>query len=471
MGPNPTAWDCSLPRRDARSRRFVFPVCFNTGSMDRQRAQQLHALLSQIEPELAEPALQPLERLLTRPDAGDALIVALVGASGVGKSQLVNVLAGARVVTAGPLRPTTTEIAIWGDISEDYIPGRRVPGPNRPDRVVLVDTPPTEHYPDTVADLLHRVDAVLFVISPDRYADAITATLLETVRERAIPTRIVLSTADTGADQFDALVRDAEIKYSMVIEAIVTDDAGPLRTVLTEMVHEKEAIIERRDRAAATFAAVRAEEVAETLGAEADAARILMDRADAEFRAVGIDEAQLAAAADLDWDYAAVAISGLAREATDRAIAAWAEGIERDGLELSGEASPSGRLPEIDMHPINAWHQVTSDEGTRAVRRRWLHPRRVREVRDQLWRLAIDFGRRPTKRVRKAVTGQLPDLRIDGRSTFVRAIRDAGTARIEAFKAQLDPLGGVSPGEIKTAAEALAIEASALRGSTVADDE
>ena len=143
------------------SRRFVCSVCFNTWSMDRQRAEQLHALLSDIEPELAEPALQPLERLARTRSVGDALIVAIVGPSGVGKSELINLLASSRVVTAGPLRPTTTEIAVWGDIADTYLPGRRVPGPNRPDRVVLIDTPPAEHYPDTIAGLLHLVDASL----------------------------------------------------------------------------------------------------------------------------------------------------------------------------------------------------------------------------------------------------------------------------------------------------------------------
>jgi hypothetical protein len=53
--------------------------------MDRQRAEQLHALLSEVEPEIAEPALRPLERLLARESAGEALIVAVVGTSGVGK--------------------------------------------------------------------------------------------------------------------------------------------------------------------------------------------------------------------------------------------------------------------------------------------------------------------------------------------------------------------------------------------------
>jgi len=439
--------------------------------MDRHRAEQLHALLSRIKPQLAEPALAPLERLLARPDAGDALIVAVVGASGVGKSEMVNILAGARVVTAGPLRPTTTEIAIWGDIAESYIPGRRVPGPNRPDRVVLIDTPPTEHYPDTVADLLHRVDAVLFVISPERYADAITATLLETVRERGIPTRIVLSIADAGADQLDALVRDAEIKHSMVIEAIVTDDAGPLQTVLAEMAHDKDAIVERRDRAAAAFAALRTVEVADALGVEADAAAILIGRAEAAFGRVGIVEAELAEAADLEWDDAVVVIAESALAATNRAIAAWTSELESSDIEVPAEPIAAVRLPEIDTRPINEWYQATGVAGVSSVRRRWLHPRRSRAVRDQLWRLAIDFGRRPTERVRKAVKGHLPDLRIDGRSALVGAIRDAGTARIEAFKARLDPLGGISPDEIRAAAEALTLDWSGLRGSAVTDDE
>lgn len=438
--------------------------------MDRNGAEQLRSLLIQTDPALAEPALQPLGRLLGRSSAGEALIVAVVGASGVGKSKLVNLLAGARIVTAGPLRPTTTEISVWGDIDSTYLPGRRVPGANRPDRVVLVDMPPAEHYPDTVADVLHLVDAVLFVVSPDRYADAITATLLETVRERGIPTRIVLSAIGATADQLDALVRDAELRYSLVIEAVVADDVDPLRTVLTEMVHEKDAIIALRDSAAAEFCARRAAEVADVLAVEADAARVLIDKADAAFRRVGIDEAELVLAAELDWDDAAVAIAASARAATDRAMEAWVGEIERDGIGVPRAIEGEPRLPEIDPHPINAWHQAITNSGVRAVKRRRLHPRRSKAVRDQLWRLAIDFGRQPTKQVRKALKGRLPDLRIDGRSSFVAAIRDAGTSRIEAFKAHLDPLGGLDPDEIRDAAAVLTRDAGFAGGSVVMGD-
>ena len=424
--------------------------------MDRQRAEQLHSLLSEIEPELAEPVLQPLERLVRRESAGDALIVAVVGTSGVGKSELINLLAGSRVVTAGPLRPTTTEIAVWGDIADTYVPGRRVPGANRPDRVVMIDTPPAEHYPDTIAGLLHLVDAVLFVTSPDRYADAITATLLETVRERGIPTRVVLSMVGPPPSDANRMIRDAEHELGIEIDAVIAQDVGPLRAVLTEMVAVRDAIVARRDRAAALLVAERAEEVVATLGIRAEEAQALVDRADAAFARAGINRLELASAADLEWSDAALEITRLARAATDRAVALWTAGVVGDGIAPDREIDPGRWLPEIDQRPIDDWHQATVDVGRRAIKRRWLHPRRSRAVRDQLWRLSIDFGRRPTKKVRKALRDRIPDLRIERNAAFVEAIRLAGSARIDAFLARLDPLGGVMPEAIRDAATELA---------------
>ena len=424
--------------------------------MDRQRAEQLHSLLSEIEPELAEPVLQPLERLVRRESAGDALIVAVVGTSGVGKSELINLLAGSRVVTAGPLRPTTTEIAVWGDIADTYVPGRRVPGANRPDRVVMIDTPPAEHYPDTIAGLLHLVDAVLFVTSPDRYADAITATLLETVRERGIPTRVVLSMVGPPPSDANRMIRDAEHKLGIEIDAVIAQDVGPLRAVLTEMVAVRDAIVARRDRAAALLVAERAEEVVATLGIRAEEAQALVDRADAAFARAGINRLELASAADLEWSDAALEITRLARAATDRAVALWTAGVVGDGIAPDREIDPGRWLPEIDQRPIDDWHQATVDVGRRAIKRRWLHRRRSRAVRDQLWRLSIDFGRRPTKKVRKALRDRIPDLRIERNAAFVEAIRLAGSARIDAFLARLDPLGGVMPEAIRDAATELA---------------
>ncbi len=423
--------------------------------MDRQAADYLHTLLSEIEPELAASALESLERLVARPGAGDALIVAVVGTSGVGKSRMVNLLAGTRVVTAGPLRPTTTEIAVWGDIDNAYLPGRRVPGPNRPDRLVLIDTPPVEHYPATVASLLYLVDAVIFVISPDRYADAVTAALLDTIREVGVPVRAVFSAPPPSTPDLDLVVRDSEVKLRIPVEAVVTEDIEELRTLLTEMVHAKQQIVAQRDEAAAAISSQRAQDVAEALGERVAAAQAEIDGLNAAFAAAIIDQGQLAAAADLEWDRAAVSIEEIARDATTGAIAQWQAEADLDGLPFPLEGDPTIGLPDIDPEPIATWHQSTIEIGRAAMKRRWLHPRRTRAVRDQLWRLSIDFARSPTKPVRKGLKDQLPDLRTDRSEAFVEAVRRAGQGRIEALKARLDPIDAVTPEELTVAAHAL----------------
>jgi hypothetical protein len=345
---------------------------------------------------------------------------------------------------------------VWGDIADTYLPGRRVPGPNRPDRVVLIDTPPAEHYPDTIAGLLHLVDAVLFVMSPDRYADTTTGALLETVRERGIPVRAVFSVVGPALSDTDRLVRDAEHKLGIEVDAVVAQDVGELREVLTEMVAVRDAIVARRDGAAVALIAERAQEVVATLDSRAQEAQVLLDRADAAFSRAGINRLDLASAADLEWADAALEITRLAREATDRAIAMWTADVIRDGIAPDSEVDPGRWLPEIDPHPIDEWHRVTDDVGRREIKRRWLHPRRAHTVRDQLWRLSIDFGRRPTKKVRKALRDRIPDLRIERNEAFVEAIRLAGSARISAFRARLDPLWGLSVDSIRDAAMALA---------------
>jgi predicted GTPase len=45
--------------------------------------------------------------------AGDAYVVALVGGTGVGKSSLLNALAGEEITAASPRRPTTDHAVAW----------------------------------------------------------------------------------------------------------------------------------------------------------------------------------------------------------------------------------------------------------------------------------------------------------------------------------------------------------------------
>jgi hypothetical protein len=428
--------------------------------MDRQPAKNLHALLCALDPNLAEPALQPLERLVTRSWSGDGLITAIVGTSGVGKSEIVNALAGARVVTVGPLRPTTTEIAIWGDVDTAYLPGARISDPQPPNDLALVDTPAAEHYPDTVAAVLDLVDAVAIVVSPERYADATTATLLVAIRERGIPMGVVLSVGARDPSSFEELAEDARVKLGTPINVMVAEDVGPLRLLLDEMAGDREGLIEQRDRAAAGFCAIQTCEVAGVLEERTIESRIVVGKADEAFARARVDRRQLEATADAAWEVAAPAIAAMTAEATDRAIGELADDVAADEFFSRCVAHAAASLPPIDREPIDDWYRATTDLSLAAIKRRRLHPLRSRAVREEMWRLSVDFDRRPPKRVLKALRDRLPDFRFDRGTALTSAMRDAGAVRIAAFRTDLDPSSRVSAEDLRAAADALATSGS-----------
>jgi len=435
-------------------------VCFNTGLMDSQAAQHLHDLLSALDPSVAAPALRPLERLVARSGSCDGLIAAIVGASGVGKSEIVNALAGARVAAAGPLRPTTTERAIWGDVDPAYLPGKRISDPDPLPGLALVDTPPAEHYSAAVANVLDLADVAIFVTSPERYADAITASLLAAMRERGVPVFIVVSIGPRDPVDLDRLIEDARSKLGTPIDAVVGTDMTPLSSLLDDMVLDRQGLLERRDRAAASLCAIRTREVADVLQEHVIESRAVVATADEAFARARLDRRRLAATADEEWDVAAASISTMAFEATDTAIDETAANVAGNATfsRLVAEASVS--LPSIDAGPIDAWHQSTTDVALASIKRRWMHPRRSRSVRDEMWRLSVDFDRRPSNRIRKALSGGLHDLRFDGGMALTAALRDAGTARIAAFRSDLDPSNRVSPEDLRTAADAIVPDGS-----------
>jgi hypothetical protein len=429
--------------------------------MDLQAARHLQSLLSALDPSVAAPALQPLERLIDRSGSRDALILAIVGASGVGKSEIINALAGARVVATGPLRPTTTEIAVWGDVDSTYLPGKRISEPEPLPGLAVVDTPPAEHYPEVVANVLDLVDAAIFVTSPERYADAITLTLLSAIRDAGLPVFVVLSVGSRDPSDFAALAEDAESKLGASIDVVVGGDAAPLELFVDKIARNQDGLIERRDRAAATLCATRARGVADVLEEHVVASRTVVERADEAFARARVDRRHLAGMADEEWAVASPAIAAMAADATDRAIGELADDVATNEIFSRAVVDASVSLPPIDQRPIDDWYETTNDLALASVKRRWLHPLRSRSVRDEMWRLSVDFDRRPPKRVRKALREHLPELRFDRGMALTTAIRDAGSARIAAFRADLDPSRRVSPEELREAADSVAPEGSA----------
>jgi 50S ribosome-binding GTPase len=131
----------------------------------------------------AEAALARARARLGFP--GSAFVLALAGGTGVGKSSLLNALAGTTVSKVGPIRPTTGEPVAWvpADQADElgsllgWIGVERVVTHRDPafQELCLVDLPDYDSvergHRASVDELLTKVDAVCWVLDPAKYND------------------------------------------------------------------------------------------------------------------------------------------------------------------------------------------------------------------------------------------------------------------------------------------------------------
>lgn len=123
--------------------------------------------------------------------SGEHTVVAIAGATGSGKSQLFNALAGVAISETGVRRPTTSApiACTWSDGAATLIDRLGIPGRlrRRPLQsaeaeaqlrgLVLVDLPDHDsaavQHREQVDRVLKLVDAVIWVVDPEKYADAV----------------------------------------------------------------------------------------------------------------------------------------------------------------------------------------------------------------------------------------------------------------------------------------------------------
>jgi hypothetical protein len=126
----------------------------------------------------------------------DHLYLGLVGGSGVGKSSLINAIAGSRISDPSDRRPFTDKIVVYRHERQERGLDQFVKIFKSPDNVhhndslktiVILDLPDIDSLEtsnrEVVAEILPHLDAVVWVASPEKYADA---TLYDSIRASLI---------------------------------------------------------------------------------------------------------------------------------------------------------------------------------------------------------------------------------------------------------------------------------------------
>lgn len=140
--------------------------------------QQAYELgwITKVSSPISQKEKNPLFDNVTRP-----LIVAFMGGTGVGKSSLLNRLAGKPIAKSGVARPTSKEVTLFHhhDVKLPTLPLNDIRVANHDDEtqknVVWIDMPDFDstdtHNKQLVLNWLPHIDVLIYVVSPERYRD------------------------------------------------------------------------------------------------------------------------------------------------------------------------------------------------------------------------------------------------------------------------------------------------------------
>ena len=348
---------------------------------------------------------------LEHPDA--PLVVAVTGATGAGKSHIVNALTGTTHSPESPFRPTTTAPVV---ISSDRRQDDDWPGSRRmlrslatgatfcsnssavTERIDIIDLPADMADP-VAARLLAVADLAIVVASPVRYADSATWELVAQQRRIGQPVWVVVNRATGQDDEVGAdlkrrlvgaglevpvfLLPEGDDAPAAVVRARLIDAAGPGRHEVLDP-----ALDARTETTLQRVAALTAP--LDELRARGERLKRL---ADAEYQTAATALSELilenglgAGAAAATWSDVAERLAGVVTRrvgvAAERTASAW-HTLDDGNVLLSGSGHELWRHPPDTAHTARSrllqWEQAVAVIVNRRSRRQ-LKPHRLGPV-------------------------------------------------------------------------------------------
>jgi GTPase SAR1 family protein len=294
-------------------------------------------------------------------------VVGLFGATGSGKSSLINALVGESVAKSHVRRPTTSNpLAVTWDPAGavpllDWLGVRErhtgaTPLDPRANQLILLDLPDFDSvetlHRDTAERLASQVDALVWVVDPQKYADAVLHTdFIATHSRHGAVTIVVLNQVD--------LLQPAEVPK--VIESLrgllAADGLRGVRVLATSATTGegigalKSAIGELAAARVAQAARLGADVSALAAGILEPGSTARVGKADLKSRAKELSE-QLGVAAGVDLVAKAVAGSYRKRsgQATGWPLVSWILRFRADPLARLGLAVGRGKTRDPELH-------------------------------------------------------------------------------------------------------------------------